>query len=67
MRGQFLIEGFNSDMSEGGDLFKREKFQVDFTKDSRGATLSIGSFVDQKQYTIPIDFLIKELKKGGHL
>lgn len=67
MRGTWKIEGINSDMQEGGDLYKFEVFQVNFTKDAKGATLSIGSHDDKKQYTIPLDFLIKELKKGGHL
>lgn len=66
MRGQWQITGFNSDMKTG-DLLKKEKFIVNFTKDYKGATLSIGSEVDQKQYTIPLDWLLKELKKGGHI
>lgn len=66
MRGQWQIKGFNSDM-KAGDLLKTEVFLVNFTKDYKGATLSIGSEVDQKQYTIPLDWLLKELKKGGHL
>lgn len=66
MRGQWEITGFNTDMKKG-DLFNKEKFIVNFTKDYKGATLSIGSEVDQKQYTIPLDWLFKELKKGGHI
>lgn len=66
MRGQWQITGFNTDMKKG-DLFNKEKFIVNFTKDYKGATLSIGSEVDQKQYTIPLDWLLKELKKGGHI
>ena len=66
MRGQWQITGFNSDMKTG-DVLKQETFIVNFTKDYKGATLSIGSEVDQKQYTIPLDWLLKELKKGGHL
>lgn len=66
MRGQWQITGFNSDMKTG-DLFNKEQFIVNFTKDYKGATLSIGSEVDQKQYTIPLDWLLKELKKGGHI
>lgn len=59
MRGVWNIKGFNN--------MTPETFQVNFTKDERGATLSIGSHKDNKQFTIPLDFLIKELKKGGHL
>lgn len=44
-----------------------EIFQVEFTKDNTGATLSICSHRDQKIYSINADFLLKELKKGGHL
>ncbi len=66
MRGQWQIKGFNSDMKTG-NVLNRETFIVNFTKDYKGATLSIGSEVDQKQYTIPLDWLLKELKKGGHL
>lgn len=70
MRLHYKVQGFNSDMRADAaikDIFKAETFFVDFTKDKRGATLSIGSEVDQKQYTIPVDFIIKELKKGGHI
>lgn len=66
MRGQWQIKGFNTDMKTG-NLFNRETFIVNFTKDYKGATLSIGSEVDQKQYTIPLDWLLKELKKDGHI
>lgn len=67
MRLACKVKGFNSDMKKGGEVFKTETFFVNFTKDSKGATLSIGSDVDQKQYTIPVDFILKELKKGGHI
>lgn len=66
MRGQWKITGFNTDMKKC-NLFNKEQFIVNFTKDYKGATLSIGSEVDQKQYTIPLDWLLNELKKGGHL
>lgn len=67
MRANWFIEGINSDMKEGSDLCKVEVFLVNFTKDTEGATLSIGSYDDEKQYTIPLDFIIEKLKKGGHI
>ena len=59
MRGSWNIKGANN--------MRPEVFQVEFTKDSIGATLSICSHRDQKIYSINADFLLKELKKGGHL
>ena len=59
MRGSWYVNGANN--------MRPEIFQVEFTKDNTGATLSICSHRDQKIYSINADFLLKELKKGGHL
>lgn len=64
MRGVYKIRGFYSDFKKERYLQPRD-YQVNITIDNLGATLSIADIEEDKQYTIPIDWLIREIKKGG--
>ena len=63
MRAAYLIDGFVNDFNKN-QMLQREKLQVDVTKDSLGCTISIGSEKQGIQYTIPFDYILKQLKKG---
>ncbi len=61
MRAKYKTRGLNQNVDTMEA--KSEVFIIHVTKDSIGCTLSIGSEKDGKQYTIPFDYILKELSK----
>lgn len=64
MRAVYVVDGLVNDFNEG-KMCQPEKLQVNVTQDKIGCTLSIGSEKTGIQYTIPFDYILRELKKGG--
>ena len=62
MRFLIYVDGIKSDFNNN-DLFKPEKFQVNYTEDKIGKTLSIGD--GAIQFSIPFDAILKKIEKGG--
>lgn len=49
------VNNFNS--------FKITNFQVNYTEDNHGKTLSIGDLNTGNQYSIPFDFILKKINE----
>ena len=64
MRGIYKVRGYYND-HKNDHFFEERDFQINVTIDRVGATMSVGDLQSEIQYTIPIDWLIREIKKGG--
>lgn len=54
------LEGFRSDFKTN-KIFQIAKFQIHYTSDQLGKTLSIGDLDNEIQFSIPFDELYKEI------
>ena len=64
MRGQYKITGFLNDHNKKKYMQVKD-FIVNLTVDKLGATLSIGDDETGIQYTIPIDGILREIKRAN--
>lgn len=62
MRGIWTIEGFRNEHNQNM-LFQKAKFQVNYTSDTFGKTLSIADIKTGVQFSIPFDAIYKEITK----
>ena len=62
MKGLWIIEGFRNEHITN-KLFNKTKFQVDYTADKIGKTLSIADTKTGIQFSIPFDVIYKEITK----
>lgn len=62
MKGSYKIDGIVNDF-KNNKVMQMERLFVDVTNDSIGCTVSIGSEKHGIQFTIPFDYILKELKK----
>jgi len=63
MRFSVNIKGLRNDF-RNNDLFKETEYQVSYTSDLLGKTLSIGDLENNIQFTIPFDEILKMIAKG---
>ena len=62
MRGIYTVEGLVSDFKKG-EMHKKEKLQVNVTKDKLGCTVSISSIERELQFSVPFDAILKEMTR----
>lgn len=62
MRGCWDVKGFRNDHMNN-NLFNKTTFQVNYTADKIGKTLSIADKETGIQFSIPFDAIYKEITK----
>lgn len=54
------LSGFRNDFNNN-EMFKSTKFQINYTSDNHGKTLSIGDLETNIQFSIPFNDIYKEI------
>ena len=62
MRFVGKIKGFRND-HRTGELFQETEFQINYTSDLHGKTLSIADFNTEVQYSIPFDKILNVINE----
>lgn len=62
MRFTGTVTGFRNDL-KNKKIFQKTKFQVNYTSDFAGKTLSIADTENEIQFSIPFDEILKIINK----